>query len=449
MSTLEQFDETAAEPWLSDPLYGGLKPATARKLWEKAEARRALVLDQRPDEPPPVDSHDAFGIPFNAEPDLGPPTPTGGRVVAKLASRFKIEMLDDIVVADDPIDLVQGILPMGPALGVVFGPPKSLKSFLLNNIGMHIADNRAFCGRAVQGGGVIIVTSEGIRGVRRRMVAERRALGIEGRGIPFALVAAMPNLGAGPDDRVALQKEIAAAIIGLGVPLRLIVIDTMRRAMPGKSENEQRDVSVVVDNCEALSTAFGCLVILAHHSPRSDDERTCGSNALDAAADVMIGVRRKEGTTQATATVFRSKDGEEGDTWTFELAPQEIAVDRNGAPIKSCFVVVTIEPARKLTSKPANAPLPAAQQRFYEIILNASIEAGVPGLAGEAAPRTMRAITRETLKQYAKAAGWWDPDDEHSSRSKFSARLNELAGKHVIGLTGTHVWPAVGSASAQ
>ena len=148
---------------------------------------------------------------------------------------------------------------MGPALGIVFGPPKSLKSFLLMDIGLHIAADRPYCGRAVQGGAVVYVTSEGIRGVKRRLIAMRRAMGIEGQGRPFVLVSTMPNLGAGEGDRIALQEKISATLKaeGITVPVRMIALDTMRRAMPGKSENEQKDVSIVVDNCEALGIHFG------------------------------------------------------------------------------------------------------------------------------------------------------------------------------------------------
>jgi hypothetical protein len=358
--------------------------------------------------------------------------------------RFRLEMLDEIALADDPVELIQGLLPMGPALGVVFGPPKSLKSFLLKHVGLHVADSRSFCGRTVQGGAVVYVTSEGIRGVKRRLIAARRAMDIEGRNVPFALVPTMPNLGAGEADRAVLQEAIAEALANVGVPLRLIVIDTLRRAMPGKSENEQKDVSIVVDNCEALARAFGCLVILVHHSPRSDDQRGSGSNAVDAAADLMWSIiRPDESRRSATATVVRYKDGEEGDTWTFELRPAEIGTDRNGTPITSCSVEVTIEPERKIAAAKSYRLSPA-QQRVFDILLNASIEAGTTGLAGVAAPRGTRAVTRDMLKAYAKKSGWWDAEDDKSSRTRFSARLNELAGKHAIGLSAEHVWPARG-----
>lgn len=332
---------------------------------------------------------------------------------------------------------------MGPALGVLYGPPKSLKSLLLILIGMHIAAKRPFGGKAVQGGAVVYVTSEGIHGVRRRLIAARRAFGVEGHRIPFALVPVMPNLGAGPEDRLSLERQIQQAVDRLRVPVAMIGIDTMRRAMPGKSENKAEDLSVYVNNVDPLAAKFQSLTMTVHHSPRSDEDRGSGSNVLDAAADVMIGVKRSDGTRTGTATVKTAKDFEEGTSWTFELRTEEIGLDRHGKPIVGAYAELTSDPALS-GAAPAKIKKPSdAQQRVYDILVEAVIDRGVAGLAGDATPPTQRAITRDTLKQYCKKKGWWDSTDaktEKRCRERLRARLNELAGKHAIGLTDEHVW---------
>jgi hypothetical protein len=150
-------------------------------------------------------------------------------------------------------------------------------------------------------------------------------------------------------------------------------------------------------------------------------------------------IRPDESRRSSTAAVVCYKDGEEGDTWTFELRPAEIGTDRDGNPITSCSVEVTQEPERKVAAAKSK-PLSAAQQRVYDILLTAIIEAGEAGLAGDAAPRGTPAVTRDLLKAYTKKAGFWD-DDDKSSRTRLSARLNEPAGKKAIGLTAKHVWP--------
>jgi len=273
------------------------------------------------------------------------------------------------------------------------------------------------------------------------LIAMRKHHGIEGQGVPFALIPVMPNLGTGSDDSKRLIHEITAVTAELHVPIRAIGIDTLRRAMPGKSESDVKDISTFVANCDALAKHFGAHVATVHHSPRSDNTRSSGSNALDAAADVMWSVVRQAGTMRATVTVATLKDGEEGDTWTFELRPEPVGTDREGAEVSACYVQVTSPPAMRKDSPPVKPTVSASQRRFLDIIIKAVTEAGAP-VKGSAVgpPASINAITRDLLKTYTKTEGWWDLEDDHSSRSKFSSRLNELAGKKLIGLTATHVW---------
>lgn len=446
-------DTTANSPWLTEPEYRDLEPTFARSCWEADRAARParkrlqVVEPATPlppeDRAPPVDSMEAFGLP--ADETTKEIVPVVARAIPR-PRQFPLEWLDDVVASQEPTDLIEGILPMGPALGVIFGPPKSFKSFLAELMGVCVAAGLPFGDRRVQSGAVVTVTSEGIRGVRRRLVATRRALGIEGQRVPFALVPVMPDLGSGPNDRLALQEAISRAIEPLGVPLRMINLDTLRRALPGKSENKPEDMSVLVNNCDHLAKFFGCLVQLLHHSPRSNEDRGSGSNVLDAAADVMIGVKREEGARTATAIVKTSKDGEEGTTWNLELRTMDIGTDRNGKAITGAHVELTSHPSMATASASKVRKLSPAQQRLYDILLDAVAAEGVTGLAGDAAPPTMPAIKKETLKVYCKKNGWWDSSDaksDHSARSRFGARLNELAGKHVIGLTEEHVWSAM------
>jgi len=455
-------DDDPAAPWNTDPMYGGPKNrASMRRSWEAAQVAPepqddgseapASAEDLPRDNIPPATSPLEFGLPTETSKSSEDASMSNVTFRPPALKAFPVEWLDDIVASEEPTQLIRGILPMGPALGVMFGPPKTLKSMLASLMGLHIAAALPFGGREVQTGGVAWVTSEGINGARRRLVASRRALGIEGRRVPFAFIPVMPNLGAGQDDRLRLQTAIENKIKPLGVPLRMIILDTLRRAMPGKSENKPEDVSVVVDNCDALARHFGCFVLLIHHSPRSTDDRGSGSNLADAAADVMLSVKREEGARRATATVKMAKDAEEGATWDFELRTMEIGIDRQGHAITGAFVELCSEPGR-LIAGAKRAKLSPAQQHIFDILTEALIAEGKSGAAGEAAPPTTVAVSRETLKAYCKKKGWWDSSDketEKSSRTRLGARLTELAGKHAIGLTDEYVWQTTGATGEQ
>jgi hypothetical protein len=122
-------------------------------------------------------------------------------------SKFTPIMLDDVTVDDEPAYIVDGIIPAGPSFGEIPAPPKSLKSFFLTDLLMHIAIGKPYAGRQVQQGVTAYVTSEGVRGVKCRAVAMRRYHQVEGKKVPFILVPVMPNLGTGDGDRKQLRNQ--------------------------------------------------------------------------------------------------------------------------------------------------------------------------------------------------------------------------------------------------
>jgi hypothetical protein len=297
--------------------------------------------------------------PFNDE----PPHENGTK------KSFRPVFLDDITIDDEPVYIVEGIIPAGPSFGIIPAPPKSFKSFFVTDLWMHIAIGRRYAGREVEQGLVVYITSEGVQGVKRRLVAMRRHHKVEGKKIPFILVPVMPNLGTGDGDRKLLVEDIRAAIDKAGLPadkpVKAIAIDTLRRATPGKSENKAEDMSAFIDNCEALAIEFNGFVGVVHHSPRSDNSRGSGTNAIDGAADVILPVERHEDAKppRATVTVDRMKDGDEGLSWTFEVHSMEVGRDREKNPKYGGYVVIV-----DVAMKEATTPKPKERKESATVI---------------------------------------------------------------------------------
>ena len=127
----------------------------------------------------------------------------------------------------------------------------------------------------------------------------------------------------------------------------VIAIDTLRRAMPGKDENLPKDLGTVIGNCELIIDAFKATVAFVHHSPRSDNKRTSGTTAGDAASDWQWGFERNDvGTTRrAKIHVAMMKDGDaEGTEWEIELAPQRIGTAKDCKPIDAGAVEMITPP---------------------------------------------------------------------------------------------------------
>jgi hypothetical protein len=127
--------------------------------------------------------------------------------VAGWRDRFSLTKLADIVPDNEPLWLIENLIPAGPSLGVIFGKPKSGKSFVVADMFLHVAIGRHYCGCALQQGGVIYITKEGVRGFTRRMIAMRQHHNA-GPQVPFYVAYEMPNFGGNNGDADALVTFI-------------------------------------------------------------------------------------------------------------------------------------------------------------------------------------------------------------------------------------------------
>lgn len=360
-------------------------------------------------------------------------------------TRFPIITLDDIELDDEPVWLIDGLLPAS-GFGIVLGPPKSGKSFLVTDALFNVALGRPWAGRETKQGAVVYITGEGVTGFKRRLVAIRRHYEVEGKGVPFGMIPVAPDLGHATEDAGELVELVKEWLATIGnPPLAAIVIDTVARAMKGADENAAKDMSVFVDNCGTLGDAFGCLVLGVHHAGKNADRGARGSNALDAAVDVMWSVEK--GAAASTATIHHMKDGEDGISWQFRLIPftLEDATATRGA-LSSCVVEIVNQPdevkeaqqAQQMRNKPRLGDRPALLLRAIDRALS---DAGERLKGNVNVLPDVSSITRERLKRYLPLEGYWDNDrPANTQRATLSADLKTLKTRGYIGLTDEHVW---------
>jgi hypothetical protein len=158
------------------------------------------VFDQAPMFNPrdTVDSIDAFGVSPQEAPTVTAP-------------RFAPIAIDDVTIAAEPAWLIDGLLP-ARGLACIVGPPKSGKSFLTSDMLCAVARGASYAGRETLPGPVIYLTGEGVSGFKRRLVAMRRHLGIEGQGVPFFMIENVPDLGSEATDLPQLLAELDAFV---------------------------------------------------------------------------------------------------------------------------------------------------------------------------------------------------------------------------------------------
>lgn len=231
-------------------------------------------------------------------------------------SRFALRTEAEMDEGREPEWLIPEVLPLaGTAL--LLGPTQSYKSFIALEMALSIAAGMQTFGTDPKTGVVVYAALEGRHNIEKlRRTAWRSARGITAPLSDFYTVVA-PAIGF-DGEMQEFGDQIAAALDGR--PLRLIVIDTLAKAMAGMDENSSRDAGAFVKFCESLVEAFGCTVLAIHHMGKDEDRGGRGSTAFHAGFDTVLKVRKVDAAAKAVEVrVVKHKDAEERETpWTFK-----------------------------------------------------------------------------------------------------------------------------------
>src|SRR5262249_4376335 len=243
---------------------------------------------------------------------------------------------------DTKVDaIIKDVLYPGDT-AALWGESSVGKTFLATDLGFHVAlGNRWHNLKVPKALSVLYVGLEGGRGLRRRILACKRKLGDPGK--MFARLLLSPRLckgGLGDEG----QKIIIAYAKLLekinGVPVGLIVIDTVARAMAPDDGDSNQDMSAYADRKAAISQATGAAVLSLHHPGKKTAAGMRGAYAFYAACDCVIKITGgHEGIREVYAE--KVKDGEERPLFSFKLTRCELGQDDDGDPITTCVVELT------------------------------------------------------------------------------------------------------------
>jgi RecA-family ATPase len=165
---------------------------------------------------------------------------------------------------------------------VIYGPPKSGKTFVALDWALSMAAGQQWAGYQVEASPVLYVSGEGAGGLHRRITAwkqHRQVRSTRMYVIPFA--ARIGN----PQHIEALQADVHAT------GARLLVIDTLARSMAGADENSAKDMGEAIHGLDLLRERTGVGILVIHHSG-VDGTRPRGSTALFGASDTLIRVEQ-------------------------------------------------------------------------------------------------------------------------------------------------------------
>jgi hypothetical protein len=280
---------------------------------------------------------EAFGAVVDEdEPSVKPGSPT------------RLAYLDDLLASGLPrLDwAVKHVVPLATT-GFVVGGWGSGKTALLLDIALRIAHGISFAGRKVTKGAVIYCGLENSAEVERRIHAWRGEAGDSARDGAFALHRGPLSLyqadGKPTKDERELVKHAAAVERRFGMPVSLIVIDTLAQAIMPGDDNSAQDAGVYTAAAQRICNATGaCVVTLAH--PPKNGASVRGSGAFEANTDFVFLVSKDErGSGRMKAgSKFRVGDPRKID-FTFRLRGVTVGTDEDGDPIETVVASVGVD----------------------------------------------------------------------------------------------------------
>jgi hypothetical protein len=363
--------------------------------------------------------------PQTPPPQTPPPQPsTATQTATPKPSRFAVKTLEKINVSMAPNYLVKGILPR-VGLGVVWGAPKTGKSFWTFDLAMHVACGRTYRGHNVRKGAVVYLALEGSYGFAGRVEAWRMRY-LPPKDTPFYLIDEAVNLVA---DATALIAAIRSQLPQNPV---LVVVDTLNRSLAG-SENDDEDMGKYIKAADAIRTAFGCLVLLIHHCGVAGN-RPRGHTSLSGADDVQIAVTKdKDGIVRSTVEFM--KDGASGAAFASELQVAELGNDTDGDLITSCICIPSAAAAiESKLPKGAALALETLRKLFASAIDN------IPAPADANLPPGTRVVRQAKWRDYFYKAA---PQEKQASKQQAFVRAHKnLTEAKLIDFWDEYVWIA-------
>lgn len=229
-----------------------------------------------------------------------------------------------------PTWLVKGVLP-DHGLTVLYGPSGAGKTFVALDMAAAIARGAMWHGRRTVRAPVAYIAAEGGGGLALRLAAYQREY-------PDADLSSLWVLADRPNFLTGGHKDVIEGLQAIGEPVRLVVVDTLARVMPGGDENSGETMGAVIERCEAITRATGAAVLLVHHAGKDATKGARGWSGLRAAVDAEIAVQRDAQTGRRWVTLTKEKDGVDGLEIDFTLRVVPLGYDADGDLLTSCVV---------------------------------------------------------------------------------------------------------------
>lgn len=313
-------------------------------------------------------------------------------------SKLRLLTLDEFVRPPQFTYHVRGLIPAG-AIILVFGPPKTAKTFAVCDLSMHAAHGMNWHGREITKQlRVVFLAGEGINGLRVRLRAWLQAHNRAGEAA-FALLPEPFGLPERAHEVIATLREFKPD---------LIVVDTLNAFFGTGDENSTQDMSRFTAAVRRLRDELGCSILIIHHTGVIETTRERGSSVLRGAADVIVQVARdKKDSALIGFQVIQARDLQPWDkpiALTLKVVETDWT-DEEGIPISTCVIQATNQsvtiPGR------GGKPLGPRQQELV-VIVREMADAKANGSADVVLDKAdvARAAVRRGIPKQSVSSAW-------------------------------------------
>jgi hypothetical protein len=354
---------------------------------------------------------------------------------------------EDVELPPDDEWLIDDLLP-SEGIGLCYGPSGAGKTFGVLEIALAIARGVPFVGREVQQGTAVLIALESPRGMLKRIKAYRQET--RDNGADFVLVRYKLEI-ANPKSVEGLIPKLGAIQRRTGKPIKLVVFDTLAKALTGQDENAAATSGLVAAGMMRIQQATGGFVLATHHTGKDPTRGERGTSAFRADVDTTMEMKRRKGDNGDDLREFwlrKQRDGEDDQLiGTYRLSKRVVGRSAKGKEIVSA-IVEWVE-AQRAASGPNLSP----QQRdimnaLDEVLIAKRVPytpAGLPDLPAGVQPVDgidwFRAYHERTKGGRNEA-----PTDK--MKAAFRAQLSKLCNnKKVIARYGGMYWKIRGFAT--
>jgi len=418
-------------PAAQKTLAGAFRAGMAKPREAPPRLVRRIVEEYRETRPEPP--------PRDAPPDhwIAEPEPDVGLEPEKVAPDIKptglpLIYFQDVKPALKSEDFIEGLL-IKAAMSVTYGPSNCGKTFFMADLALHVAMGLEWRGREVERAGVIYCAMEGAHGIQNRVAAFALTCGLAGQEIPFAIIPVSLNLLDANADTSRLIDAIAEAAARMAIPVGLVVMDTLSRAMAGGNENSPEDMGALVANSDRIRQATGAHVAWIHHSGKDQAQGARGHSLLRAATDTEIEISRADNDSPSIARVTKQRELEIDGVFGFTLKRVELGLNHRGKPVTSCVVEATDDrPAKPRISLTNGEAM--ALRILHDVMATQPVPVPFQAAQAGVTAATSKHAWRETF--FARST-----IDTHEAKKKaFNRAADGLAQKSQIGVHHDTVW---------